>query len=81
LAKKKLDKPISMFYLAINKILNSIIHPTFSKATGAEFSKALRKRVNTYFKTHDMSKNANGSMIGKTVGAAYWYWGPAGAPL
>jgi linoleoyl-CoA desaturase len=46
---------------------SSACRPKFSKETGVEFSKALRKRVNAYFKTNEISKNANNSMFTKTV--------------
>ncbi len=42
-------------------------HPKFSKANGNNFSKALRQRVNQYFKDNNLSKHANGVMITKTV--------------
>ena len=32
-----------------------------------EFSKALKDRVNQYFKENNLSKNANGEMIFKTI--------------
>jgi len=43
------------------------MHPKFSKTTGTEFSKVLRKRVNSYFKTNSINKNANSSMFGKSI--------------
>jgi linoleoyl-CoA desaturase len=33
----------------------------------SNFSKTLRSRVNTYFKTHNKSRNANATMVVKTV--------------
>ena len=44
-----------------------INNPKFSKVKGEEFSKTLRKRVNSYFKTKAISRYANKSMIFKTV--------------
>lgn len=44
-----------------------IKHPTFSKALNRDFSKTLRIRVNAYFKTNDISRNANAPMVIKTI--------------
>jgi len=41
--------------------------PKFSKTNKAEFPKVLRNRVNAYFKTNNISRHANSSMIIKTV--------------
>ena len=48
-------------------INNYINNPKFSRDINPDFSKTLRKRVNTYFKTHNISRNANASMVLKTV--------------
>lgn len=53
-----------------------IHNPKFTKVTGTEFSKTLRKRVNTYFKTQDISRHANKSMIAKTVIMLILFFGP-----
>lgn len=53
--------------MALNFKYKNIVNPKFSKKTGSEFSKALRTRVNEYFKTNNLSKHANASMISKTV--------------
>jgi len=45
----------------------SIPKITFSGNHNEEFYKVLRQRVNTYFKTNNISKYANGKMIFKTV--------------
>ncbi|NND09859.1 MAG: acyl-CoA desaturase [Flavobacteriaceae bacterium] len=42
-------------------------HPKFTKATGIEFSKTLRKRINSHFKEKGISKHANKSMVAKTI--------------
>lgn len=39
----------------------------FSKDHNAEFYQELRKRVNGYFKTHNISKHANTNMVLKTI--------------
>ena len=39
----------------------------FEKNNHAEFSKILRKRVNEYFKSNNISRNANSTMIIKTI--------------
>ncbi|MGS2762779.1 fatty acid desaturase family protein [Sinomicrobium sp. M5D2P9] len=41
--------------------------PRFSTNQPSDFSKTLRRRVNAYFKTRNISKHANKSMVGKTV--------------
>ncbi len=46
---------------------NNIKYPKFSKEKGNSFSKALRDKVNIYFKENKFNKHANNSMIGKTV--------------
>ncbi|MDU8887075.1 acyl-CoA desaturase [Yeosuana sp. MJ-SS3] len=43
-----------------------MVNPTFSRAINTQFSKTLRSRVNTYFKTHNKSRNANANMVIKT---------------
>lgn len=50
--------------------------PKFTKAKGIEFSKTLRKRVNSYFKTESISKHANSSMFAKTVLMLTLFFGP-----
>ena len=42
-------------------------NPKFSRTIDNDFSKTLRKRVNSYFKTHAISKKANTSMVVKTI--------------
>lgn len=42
-------------------------YPEFSRALNSDFSKTLRNRVNTYFKTNKKSRNANTTMVVKTV--------------
>ena len=42
-------------------------NPKFSREQNATFAKTLRSRVNAHFKTNNISRNANGSMITKTV--------------
>lgn len=49
-----------------NQNEDHVHHPKFSKASGVAFSKALRKRVNLYFKTNDICRHANKSMFCKT---------------
>lgn len=41
--------------------------PRFSREINSTFSKTLRSRVNAYFKTNEISRNANASMITKTI--------------
>jgi linoleoyl-CoA desaturase len=41
--------------------------PTFSRTRDNEFAKALRNRVNTYFKSNQISRNANTMMVTKTI--------------
>lgn len=45
----------------------------FNTKDQPEFFKELRKRVNTYFKENNISKQANASMIVKTVAMLLWY--------
>lgn len=45
----------------------SINNPKFSRALNSDFSKTLRNRVNTYFKTNNISRNANATMVIKTI--------------
>ena len=42
-------------------------NPKFSRELNSSFSKTLRGRVNTYFKTNDISRNANPNMVAKTI--------------
>lgn len=42
-------------------------NPKFSRITDKDFSKTLRSRVNLYFKTNNISRNANGTMVVKTI--------------
>jgi linoleoyl-CoA desaturase len=44
-----------------------IEQPTFSRVKHADFGKTLRSRINVYFKTHQKSRNANRTMVTKTV--------------
>ncbi len=46
---------------------NYIDNPKFSRDINADFSKTLRNRINTYFKTHDKNRNANPAMVIKTI--------------
>jgi len=47
--------------------INDINKPRFSKNSNSDFSITLRNRVSTYFKTNDISRHANKSMIVKTM--------------
>ncbi len=47
--------------------IDGINRPKFSKITNSDFSKTVRNRVNHYFKTNNISKHANKSMVGKTI--------------
>lgn len=47
--------------------MDSLHNPRFSQSTSSEFSKTLRKRVNEYFKTNNISRHANKSMVLKTM--------------
>lgn len=42
-------------------------NPKFSKASGLDFSKTLKRRINDYFKTNNLSKYGNGNMVIKTL--------------
>ncbi|WP_417198650.1 hypothetical protein [Bizionia sp.] len=42
-------------------------NPKFSRVADNDFSKTLRRRVNLYFKTNNLSKKANTTMVTKTV--------------
>ncbi|MFT5104060.1 MAG: linoleoyl-CoA desaturase, partial [Candidatus Latescibacterota bacterium] len=44
-----------------------IDNPTFSRDQNSDFAKTLRKRVNLHFKTNNTSRNANSTMVTKTV--------------
>lgn len=46
---------------------NSINNPNFSRTINSDFSRTLRRRVNIYFKTNNTARNANTSMVVKTV--------------
>ncbi|MDH5604942.1 MAG: fatty acid desaturase, partial [Cyclobacteriaceae bacterium] len=46
---------------------NNIKNPKFSKQRSPEFAVALRGKVNDYFKTNNLSKYGNGSMVVKTI--------------
>jgi len=46
---------------------NSDDNPKFSRTRDNDFAKALRNRVNTYFKSNNISRNANNRMVIKTV--------------
>lgn len=48
----------------------------FSANKRSDFSKTLRSRVNAYFKTHNISKHANKSMVGKTVFMLFVFFTP-----
>ena len=43
------------------------MNPKFSRTINSGFSKTLRSRINTYFKTNNKSRNANPTMYIKTV--------------
>ena len=53
--------------LAIKQKNKSIDNPKFSRDINPDFSKTLRSRVNAYFKTHNKSRNANATMVVKTI--------------
>lgn len=53
----------------------SIQKPKFSK-DGRDFSDALRNKVNNYFSTSKISKNANANMVIKTITMLLMYFGP-----
>ncbi|WP_142786157.1 fatty acid desaturase family protein [Changchengzhania lutea] len=42
-------------------------NPVFSRTLNRDFSKTLRSRVNTYFKSNKISRHANATMVVKTV--------------
>ncbi|MEJ2114314.1 MAG: fatty acid desaturase, partial [Flavobacteriaceae bacterium] len=42
-------------------------NPKFSRTADNDFSKTLRSRVNLYFKTNNISRNANTTMVVKTI--------------
>ena len=46
---------------------NIIQHPRFNRTKNNEFSKALRGRVSHYFKSNNLSRNANANMVIKTI--------------
>lgn len=48
----------------MNKSINK---PKFSRTIDGDFSKVLRSRVNAYFKTNNISRHANASMVVKTI--------------
>lgn len=50
--------------------------PSFSTNKNTAFSKSLKSRVNNYFKTNNLSKNANSSMVAKTVLMLCLFFGP-----
>ena len=56
-----------VFLIIVKLKNNNIKHPKFSQAKGDEFSKSLRRKVNKYFRTKNISKNANNSMVIKTA--------------
>jgi len=51
-------------------------NPKFNKALGLAFSKTLRERVNSYFETKGISRNANASMYIKTMLMLTLFFGP-----
>ncbi|MBQ0733324.1 acyl-CoA desaturase [Aquimarina celericrescens] len=53
--------------MGLKQKVDSIKNLKFSKRTNSDFSKTLRNRVNNYFKTNNISKHANESMITKTI--------------
>lgn len=48
----------------------------FANKTGTEFIGQLRKRVDEYFLSQNISKNANGGMVVKTIFMLLLYFGP-----
>ena len=51
-----------------NQLKNKAIDTLkFSRELHSDFSKTLRKKVNSYFKTHRTSRNANATMVLKTL--------------
>ncbi len=50
--------------------------PQFSNRRSTDFSKELKSRVNGYFKTNNISKHANKSMILKTIFMLLLFFGP-----
>jgi linoleoyl-CoA desaturase len=48
----------------------------FNRTAHSDFQKTLRKRVNNYFKSNNISKHANGKMITKTVVISALYFVP-----
>lgn len=58
----------SYYFLGINQIkYDKMNPPQFSRTIDPDFSKTLRKRVNNYFKTNNKSRNANSTMVIKTI--------------
>ncbi len=58
----------SLLWLPLHMQSNSTFSPLqFAKNKNAEFYKVLRQRVNSYFKTRNISRHANASMVFKTV--------------
>lgn len=53
-----------------------IDNPTFSREQNSDFAKTLRKRVNLYFKTNNISRNANATMVTKTIIMLTLFCGP-----
>jgi linoleoyl-CoA desaturase len=51
-------------------------HLRFSRATDKDFSKTLRRRVNSYFKENNISKKANATMVVKTIVMLTLFFGP-----
>jgi linoleoyl-CoA desaturase len=59
-----------------NLIIDTIDNPKFSRDINPDFSKTLRIRVNSYFKTNKISRNANTTMVVKTVFMLSLFFGP-----
>lgn len=53
--------------LAIEQMSKNIHNPRFSREINSTFSKTLRSKVNAYFKTNAISRNANANMVTKTI--------------
>lgn len=53
--------------LVIEQMSNSIQNPRFPREINSTFSKTLRTKVNAYFKANNISRNANGTMVIKTI--------------
>ena len=57
----------SIWQFSRNFKISSIDHPTFSRTQNSAFSRTLRSRVNSYFKSNNTTRNANSTMVIKTI--------------